>query len=131
MELLALESIVKTQLGVRVPRLLNNSYPTISFTTEVSDKVPSFPNVYIHELEPSEVGNSLENHEIHAVRDTIQIEVSTNTSKSDARVVANACVRTMKALSYGIVVMPTYLQVNNVHRFVIRARRIVASGDKF
>lgn len=131
MELLALESIVKTQLSVRVPRLLNNSYPTISFTTEVSDNVPSFPNVYIHELEPSEVGNSLENHEIHAVRDTIQIEVSTNTSKSDARVVANACVRTMKALSYGIVVMPTYLQVNNVHRFVIRARRIVASGDKF
>ena len=130
MELLALESIVKTQLSVRVPRLLNNSYPTISFTTEVSDKVPSFPNVYIHELEPSEVGNSLENHEIHAVRDTIQIEVSTNTSKSDARVVANACVRAMKALSYGIVVMPTYLQVNNVHRFVIRTRRIVASGDK-
>ena len=80
MDLLQLESIVTTQLSVRVPKLTNNQYPNMSFTNEISDNTPSFPNVYVHELEPSEVGNSIPNKTIHAIRDTIQIEVSTNTS---------------------------------------------------
>lgn len=131
MELLQLESIVTTQLKVRVPKLTNNKYPNMSFTNEISDNTPSFPNVYIHELEPSEVGRDLENNQIHAFRDTFQIEVSTNVSKSEARTVINACVNAMKALRYSVVVGPLYTKVNNVHRFVIRARRIVASGDTF
>ena len=131
MELLQLESIVTTQLKVRVPKLTNNKYPNMSFTNEISDNTPSFPNVYIHELEPSEVGRELENNQIHAFRDTFQIEVSTNVSKSEARTVINACVNAMKALRYSVVVGPLYTKVNNVHRFVIRARRIVASGDTF
>lgn len=131
MELLQLESIITTQLKVRVPKLLNNKYPSISFTNEVSDNVPNFPNVYIHELESTEIGNSIPNQTIHAVRDTIQIEVSTNTSKSDARIVMNACINSMKLLRYSIPGFPVYTKVNNIHRFIIRARRTVASGDEF
>lgn len=131
MDLLQLENIITTQLKVRVPRLLENKYPNISFTNEISDITPSFPNVYIHELEPSEVGNSIPNQTIHAIRDTFQIEVSTNTSKADARVVINACVRAMKSLRYSLVVGPTYGKINNIHRFVIRMRRVVANGDEF
>ena len=89
MDLLQMESIITTQLKVRVPQLTNNRYETISFTNEISDNMPSFPNVYVHELEPSEVGNSIPNNTIHALRDTFQIEVTTNTSKSDARIVIN------------------------------------------
>ena len=115
----------------------------MSFTNEVSDNQPSFPNVYIHELESSEVGNSIPNQTIHALRDTIQIEVTTNTSKSDARTVIMACVNAMKCLRimacvnamkclrYSLVVAPIYTKINNVHRFVIRCRRIVANGDTF
>lgn len=131
MELLQLESIVTTQLKVRVPKLTNNKYPKMSFTNEVSDNTPSFPNVYIHELEPSEVGNSIPNQTIHALRDTIQIEVSTNTSKADARTVVNACISAMKVLRYSIVTGAIYQKNNNIHRFVIRCRRIVANGDSF
>ena len=131
MELLSMESIVTTQLRVRVPKLLNNAYPNISFTNEISDDTPSFPNVYVHELNPSELGESLMNDEIHAIRDTVQIDVSTNVSKTDCRKVAIACVNAMKALRYSIVVMPTYLKTNNIHRFVIRARRVIAQGDTF
>ena len=131
MELLSMESIITTQLRVRVPRLLNNAYPTISFTNEVSDETPSFPNVYVHELEPTELSESLMNDEVHAIRDTIQIDVTTNVSKSDCRKVANACVLAMKALRYSIVIMPTYVKTNNVHRFLIRARRSIAQGDTF
>lgn len=131
MDLLQLESIVTTQLRVRVPRLTNNRYPNMSFTNEVSDNTPSFPNVYVHELESYELGNDLANQEIHALRDTIQIEVSTNTSKSDARIVINACINAMKALSYSLVSGAVYMKINNVHRYVIRVRRVIASGDTF
>lgn len=131
MDLLQMESIITTQLKVRVPQLTNNRYETISFTNEISDNMPSFPNVYVHELEPSEVGNSIPNNTIHALRDTFQIEVTTNTSKSDARIVISACVNAMKALGYSLIMAPVYTKVNNIHRFVIRMRRIVANGDKF
>lgn len=131
MDLLQLESIMLTQLKVRVPKLLDNRFPDISFDNEISDKTPTFPNVYIHELESSEVGQSLPNQTIHAIRDTIQIEVSTNTSKSDSRTVINACITACKYLRYSIVGTPVYIKTNNLHRFVIRVRRVVANGDTF
>lgn len=131
MELLQMESIVTTQLKVRVPRLLNNAYPKISFTNEISDKQPDFPNVYIHELEPSEVGNSLPNQIIHAIRDTIQVDVTTNTTKTDAHKVAIACVNALKTLSYSVTMLPVYTKNNNIHRYIIRANRVIANGDTF
>lgn len=131
MDLLQMENIITTQLKVRVPRLLDNAYPNISFTNEISDKTPSFPNVYIHELEPSEVGNSLMNQTIRAIRDTIQIDVTANTTKSDAHKVAMACVKAMKALSFNITLFPLYNKQNNIHRYIIRVQRIIANGDTF
>lgn len=131
MDLLQLESIVTTQLRVRVPNLTDNRYPKMSFTNEISDNQPSFPNVYIHELEPSEVGNSIPNQTIHAMRDTIQIEASTNVSKAEARIVINACINAMKTLRYSLVTGPTYMKINNVHRYIIRVRRVIANGDTF
>ena len=130
MDLLQLESIITTQLKVRVPKLTDNKYPNMSFTNEISDKTPSFPNVYVMELQPSEVGNDLSNNQIHALRDTIQIEVSTNVSKSEAKNVRNACISAMKAMRFSLVV-DTYAKIDNLHRYVIRMRRIVASGDTF
>ena len=131
MDISQMESIITTQLKVRVPKLTNNKFPNLSFTNEISDQVPSFPNVFIQELEPTELGMDLENNSIHAIRDTIQISVSTNTSKADARTVANACVSALKALRYSVFMMPIYSKDNNIHRFVLRARRVIGAGDTF
>ena len=131
MDLLQIESIVTTQLKVRVPKLTENRFPKMSFTNEVSDKVPDFPNVYVHEVGQSEVGNSIPNQTIHAVRDTLQIEVSTNTNKSDAHVVTNACISALKVLRYTVIMSPVYQKNNNVHRYVFRVRRVIANGDTF
>lgn len=131
MDLLEIESIVTTQLKVRVPKLTYRKYSKMSFTNEDSPDVPDFPNVYVHELEPSEVGSTIPNQRIHAIRSTIQIIVSTNTNKSDAHDVANACVKALKALRYSIVMFPLYRKDNNVHKYVFRARRIIANGDTF
>lgn len=131
MDLLQIESIVTTQLKVRVPKLTENRFPKMSFTNEVSDKVPDFPNVYVHEVGQSEIGNSIPNQTIHAIRDTLQIEVSTNTNKSDAHVVTNACISALKVLRYSVIMSPVYQKNNNVHRYVFRARRVIANGDTF
>lgn len=131
MDLLQLENIVFTQLQTRVTAKLNSEYPDISFSTEITDDVPSFPNVYIHELNPMEIAGVLEQDTLRAIRDTIQIEVSTNTTKADARIVINACIEAMKKLRYSITMLPLYQKNNNIHRFIIRAQRVVASGDKF
>jgi hypothetical protein len=131
MDLLQMENIITTQLKARVPKLTDYKYTKMSFTNEISDSVPSFPNVYVHELEPSEVGNSIPNQKIHAIRNTIQIDVSTNTNKADAKVVSNACVAAMKALRYSVIMLPVYQKINNVHRYVFRVRRVIANGDKF
>lgn len=131
MDLLELENIVVTQLQYRVTAKVGTLYPDISFSTEISDDTPSFPNVYVHELSPVEIGGSLENDTIRAIRDTVQIEVTTNTEKADARIVMNACINVMKLLRYSITMLPIYQKNNNVHRFIIRAQRVVASGDKF
>lgn len=131
MDLLQMESILTTQLKVQVPKLLVNRFPNISFTNEISDNTPSFPNVYIHELEPTELGNSLMNKSIHAIRDTVQIDVTTNSSKADARKVSIACVNVMKTLGYSINMLPVYTKQNNIHRFIIRAYRVVGAGDNF
>lgn len=145
MDLLHLEQIIKTQLSVRVPQTiigytsdeppvpvyLIDKFPDITFGDEITDDVPKFPYVYIHELEPSEVGNSLENNQIHALRDTVQIEATINTSKTDARLVINSCITAMKKLRYTLVTGAVYTKSNNLHRYVIRMRRVVASGDVF
>lgn len=131
MDLLQIESIVTTQLRVRVPRITENKYPHMSFTNEKNTEVPSFPNVYVHELEPSEVGNTIPNNQIHAIRSTIQIEVFTNVSRTEARIVANACITAMKALRYSLVVGPTPDETNNLHRCIIRMRRVIGAGDEF
>lgn len=131
MDLFEIESIVRTQLKVRVPKLTDNKYPNMSFTSEVSDKVPSFPNVYIHEVGQSELGNTIANDTVHAVRSTLQIDVSTNTNKADARNVTNACILALKRLRYSVTMLPIYQKDNNIHRFVFRARRVIGSGDTF
>jgi len=131
MDLLQIESIVTTQLKVRVPKLTEQKFPKMSFTNEVSDKVPDFPNVYIHDIGQSEVGNDIQNQTIHAIRSTIQIEVSTNTNKADARLVTNACILALKSLRYSVSTLPVYQKDNNVHRFVFRVRRVIANGDTF
>ena len=131
MDLFEIESIVRTQLKVRVPKLTDNKYPNMSFTSEVSDKVPNFPNVYIHEVGQSELGNTISNDTVHAVRSTLQIDVSTNTNKSDARIVTNACILALKRLRYSVFMLPIYQKDNNIHRFVFRARRVIGSGDTF
>lgn len=129
MDILQMESIITTQLRVRVPQLTNNRFPNMSFTNEVTDNMPSFPNVFVHQIGARETGRDLDNRSIHAISNTLQVEIATNTTKSDAQIVTNACIIALKALRYSILEGQIYQKDNNIHRFVFRARRTIASGD--
>lgn len=130
MELSAVESIVKTQLEVRLRNKLGTRFPKLSITSEPSDDTPSFPNVYVQLTDTTEVGMSIPNQVIHANRYNFTIDISTNTNKADANIVADACKDIMKLLRFRTS-GPTYIKMNNLHRYVIRANRIIANGDTF
>ena len=131
MDLLQLGSIITTQIKTRVTTKIGSKYPNLSFTDEVSDVQPSFPNVFIQEINNPEIGNSLENNTINYVDETIQIIVTTNTSKSDVKAVANACILALKEMSFSKTTGPLYSKKNNIHRIDLRFRRVIGGGDKF
>lgn len=130
MDLLQIESIVKTQVSVRVTNKIGSRFPNMSFDSELTDKQPSFPNVYIHLLSSSEKGNTLENNVINAIDANIQVTVTTNTSKDDALIVSNECIKALKALGF-TTPLPVYSKYNNIYRGDFRCSRIIAGGDNF
>lgn len=131
MDLNQMENIITSQLSVRVPKILDGKYPSISFTNQLTDETPKFPNVYIHDLGSPSVGNSIPNRVTHAKRFTFQIDVTTNTTKTDALIVAIACEQAMRQLGFWTVDGPRYIRANNLHRFEFRVRRVIANSDTF
>lgn len=128
-----LDSMVFTIIKTKMNKALSSTYPTISFDDEPTTDEPQFPNVFFQQLEPVETGQTLQGNSINAIIDTVQITVTTNTSKSDAKKVAYAAVDALKYLRYDVVGMPFYsIQVkekSRIHTYVLRARRLVGSGD--
>nr|DAI88285.1 MAG TPA: hypothetical protein [Caudoviricetes sp.] len=130
MDLNYVENIIMTQLKARLPGLTDHKYPEMSFSDEENDKPPGFPNVYMYSLGSRETGNSLQNQQVNAKRYNLQIEISSDVSKDEALEVSNACEEAMKALSFTIL-STTPARINNLHRYVIRATRVIAGGDTF
>ena len=130
MDLYQLESIITTQIRVRVTKAIGSRFPKISFTNEQTDNTPSFPNVYIHLIGQDEKGNTLENNVIHAVDVTVQVRVQTNTNKADALTVSTECIKALKQMAF-TAPLPIYSKDNNIHRCDFRSHRVIAGGDSF
>ena len=128
-----LDSKVFTVIKTKMNKALSTKYPDISFDDEPTINEASFPNVFFQQLEPIEMGRTLQGNSITALLDTVQIVVTTNTSKSDAKKVAYSAVDAIKSLRYEMVGMPLYnIQIkekSRLHSYTLRARRIIGSGD--
>ena len=128
-----LESKIYTIIKTKVNKAMSIKYPTISFANEPSNTEPVFPNVFFQQLQPVETGQDIEGSNINAILDTVQIQVTTNTSKADAKSVAWACVDALKSIRYNVVGMPLYsIQIKEstrIHTYSLRASRVIGAGD--
>ena len=128
MDLLNIESITATRIEYRVRKTIGEDYPDISFTTEISDAPPSFPNVYIHLTTSNETGKDLQGYSLNAMSFSIQIVVKTNVSKNECLKVRNACIDAVKRDGFRVVINEPQ-KINNVHQCSLHFYGVRASGD--
>jgi len=121
---------IYTILKKRLISALSEKYPTLMVGT--TDKDPGdykAPYVYLQELTPVERGQTLDNSGVHAVMETIQITVTTDTSLADAMAIANECVRQFKHMRFNVSAMPIPTTRKDGYHAVCRFRRIIGADD--
>lgn len=129
--LMELESAVVALVKDRAMLQLQEKYPKVRITDEgVSDSAAIFPTVYIHLLPAVEQGQTLDGQTINALFATFQVDVTTNTSKSDCRKVMAVIAQVFKAMRFQGISMPEFSINNKIHRSTARFRRIVGANDK-
>lgn len=128
MDLLNIESVTATRIEHRVKKAIGASYPNISFTTEISEIPPSFPNVYIHLTSESETGKDLQGNSINAMNFSVQIVVKSNVSKSECLTIRNACIEAVKKDGFRVVINEPQ-KINNIHQCTLHFYGTRGSGD--
>ena len=120
-------SIVKAKTYTQLKKI----YPGILFTdVGESDSVAVFPTVYIHMLSPAERGQTLDGQSINGLSVTFQVEVSTNTNKSDAQKVMSMVAEVFKQMRFEGNLLPEYTYANRIYKSTARFKRIVGSDDR-
>ena len=126
-----LESTVVALVKAKSLPQLQKKYPKVRITDEgESSGSAVFPTVYIHLLAPTEQGQTLDGQTINALLATFQVDVTTNTSKSDCRKVMTAITDTFKTMRFQGYAMPEFSISNKVHKSTARFRRIIAANDR-
>ena len=119
-------SLIKAKFSTKI----KEKYKDLNFTTsDKSSTKAKFPTVYIHMLESSEIGETLEGTEINGVNATFQIEVTDNQSQARADEVSREVLRIMKTMRFKAVGMPFHDNSGDTYRTVSRYRRPVGAGD--
>ena len=128
-----IESTIYTVLQYDLVEKDSAPFPSLNCTTssenESLDGVSDFPALYIHMLPPQEVGNTLDNGDITAIRATFELQVFSNKSESECRMIMNACIMEMKKLRFNISMFPDPQTSNKKYYALARFTRIIAGGD--
>lgn len=110
---------------------LSGKYPNIFITDKGKTTGKAvFPTVYIQEMSGSERGADLEGSSINAVLETIQVDVTTNTSKSDVSKVMSVVANIFKDMRFTIQTMPNFEYNGETYRKTARFQRIIGANDK-
>lgn len=118
-----------TRFKVKAKKQLGNKYSQLGFSDEFTDAPTTLPNFYFEQLSPIQTGRDMNGTKINVVLDTIQITVSSNVSKKEAKDLIDVAVDILLSMRYEMVMMPTPKQYQNLHQYVIRARRYIGAGD--
>ena len=77
-----------------------------------------------------EQGQTLDGQTVNALLATFQVDVTTNTSKSDCRKVMAIITDTFKTMRFQGNAMPEFSISNKVHKSTARFRRMIAANDR-
>lgn len=126
-----LENTVTALVKAKTLTQLKKTYPKIAITNEGENSgQAAFPTVYIHLLPAAEQGQTLDGQTINALLATFQVDVTTNTSKSDCRKVMAVITDTFKTMRFQGTSMPEFSISNKVHKSTARFRRMIAANDR-
>lgn len=128
-----IESSIFTTLQYLISEKELAPFPDLNCTTssqnESIDNIKDFPALYVHLLPPIEVGNTLDNMEVSAVRATVELQVFSNKSESECTKIMNACILEMKKLHFNVSMFPDPQTSNKKYYAIARFTRIIAGGD--
>lgn len=123
-------SQIQSKIFTQVSYMLKKTYPSLKCTTKNESETPAeFPTLYLHELQPVEIGNDLTNETVNAIRCTIEIRVWTNTTEEQCTEILDSAVIEMKRFNFNISALPLVKTTDKISLGVIRCSRIIGSGD--
>lgn len=126
----SIESQIFSRIKANFSDRIKNKYPNLNFTTsDKSSTKPKFPTVYIHLMEPTEEGETLDGASVNAVNATFQVDVSDNQSQARADEVAKEILKIMKSMRFSAKPLPFHNNVGDVCRTTARYRRLIGAGD--
>lgn len=124
-----IESRIYTQVSYMLTERDDAPYPDLKCTTVSQNTVVNFPTLYLHELQPVEAGNDLDNTTVNAVLSTIEIQVWSNESEKHCKDILTAAIVEMKRLRFNVTMFPNVTTDNKIAWGVARFRRMIGAGD--
>ena len=107
-----------------------SKYSGLNFTANtISKGEPKFPTVLFRKLQGQESGSDLDGEDVNAVISSIQIDVTTITSQTDAQNIADAVMEAMKKMRYRIVGDMFSDNDATKYRIVMRFNRLIGHDD--
>lgn len=126
-----LESTVTALVKAKSLPQLQKKYSKIRITDEGENSGSAvFPTVYIHLLSPTEQGQTLGGQTINALLATFQVDVTTNTSKSDCRKVMATVMNVFKEMRFQGKSLPETSINNKIYHSVARFSRVIGANDR-
>lgn len=126
-----LESTVVALVKAKSLPQLQKKYSKIRITDEGENNGSAvFPTVYIHLLSPTEQGQTLDGQTINALLATFQVDVTTNTSKSDCRKVMATVMNVFKEMRFQGKSLPETSINNKIYHSVARFSRVIGANDR-
>lgn len=125
-----IESSIFTYLQYMMKNRQNAPYPRLNCTTKSQSTKPSeFPTLYIHNLNPVEMAQDLENDEVNALLATIEIQVFSNVSEKEANDIMTTAISLMKENRWNVTMFPDPQTSNKISYAIARFRKLVTESD--
>lgn len=125
-----IESSIFTYLQYMMKNRQNAPYPRLNCTTKSQSTKPSeFPTLYIHNLNPVEMAQDLENDEVNALLSTIEIQVFSNVSEKEANDIMTTAISLMKENRWNVTMFPDPQTSDKISYAIARFRKLVTESD--